>query len=101
MDDVFEVTDKNKRLVRLTEARWKHIKKHPHMDENRLEHLKEIIKNPPIVRYSEEDESVVYYYKEFKEMEDIEKYLFISVKYLNNHGVVITSFFTNKITGLK
>ena len=42
-----------------------------------------------------------YLYKEFKDMPPEEKYLFISVKYLNGEGFIITSFFTNKITGLK
>lgn len=30
-----------------------------------------------------------------------ERYLLVAVKYLNGEGFVITSFFTNKVTGLK
>ena len=34
-------------------------------------------------------------------MDPSERYLLVSVKYLNGEGFVITSFFTNKITGAK
>lgn len=100
-DIIFEVIDKTGRKIILKKKGWKHIKKHPNMDENRLDEIKNIIKNPPIIRYSEDDEEVVYFYKEYKEMSPEERYLFISVKYLNGEGFVITSFFTNRITGLK
>ena len=101
MGIIFEVVDKNGKLIRLTDKTWKHIKKHPRMDEIVLEKIKNIVKNPPISRYSEDDENTKYLYQEFKEMPSEERYLFISVKYLNGEGFVITSFFTNKITGLK
>lgn len=101
MSIIFEVIDKSGRKIRLTKERWSHIKKHPHMDENKLEEIKKILIDGLIVRHSEDDENVVFYYKEFKEMPFEERYLFISVKYLNNEGFVITSFFTNKIAGLK
>ncbi len=101
MDNIFEVTDKTGRKIKLTNKTWKHIKKHPHMDENSLENLKDIVKNQPILRCSEDDENTRYLYKEFKDMPPEERYLFISVKYLNGEGFIITSFFTNKITGLK
>ena len=98
---IFEVIDKTGRNIRLTQKVWKHIKKHPHMDENRLDEIRNIVKKPSIIRFSEDNESVLYYYKEYKEMPPEERYLFISVKYLNGKGFIITSFFTNKITGLK
>ena len=101
MDNIFEIADKTGRKIKLTQKVWKHIKKHSHMDENRLEEIRNIIKNPLILRVSEDDESVLYYYGEHKEMPSEERYLFISVKYLNGEGFIITSFFTNKITGLK
>ena len=71
------------------------------MDENQLERIKETLKNPLAVRYFSEDESVVYFYKHIKNNPAEEKYLFVSVKYLNGEGFIITSFFTNKIKGLK
>src|SRR3989344_5250751 len=101
MDNIFEVIDKTGSKIRLTNKQWKHIKKHPHMNENRLDNIINIIKDPPIMRSSEDDKNTKYLYKEFKDMPPEEKYLFISVKYLNGEGFIITSFFTNKITGLK
>ena len=71
------------------------------MDENMMEELKKILKEGSIIRYSEDNENVLFYYREFKKMPSEERYLFVSVKYLNNEGFVVTSFFTNKITGLK
>ena len=99
MEVIFEVTDKIGKKVHLSEERWKHIQKHPHMHNN-LESIQLALKKPMAIRY-EEDESVLYFYKEFKENEPTERYLLVGVKYLNGHGFIITSFFTNKITGIK
>lgn len=100
MDYVFEIVDKKGRKVHLTKERWKHILKHPHMHDQ-LENIKITIQNPTTIRYYGEDEDVRYFYKEFKEREPLERYLLVSVKYLNGEGFIITSFFTDKITGLK
>ncbi|MBU2503815.1 MAG: hypothetical protein KJ879_02060 [Nanoarchaeota archaeon] len=94
---VFEIIDKNKKEIHLTEERLKHIRKHPHMQDS-VEKIKDVLKNPHTTRI-EDDKSVLYFYKEFKEMSKQERYLMVSVKYLNGNGFVITSFFTNKITG--
>ena len=99
MGVIFETVDKIGKNVHLSKERWKHIQKHPHMH-NHLESIQLVLKKPITIRY-EEDESVLYFYKEFKENEFTERYLLVGVKYLNNHGFIITSFFTNKITGLK
>ena len=99
MQYIFEVTDKNKRKVHLTQERLKHIQIHPHMHDP-LENIKNALIEPTIIR-REDDEMVLYFYREFKHMSPSEKYLLVSVKYLNGTGFVITSFFTNKITGEK
>lgn len=99
MSYVFEIIDKNKKRIHLTRERLKHIQKHPHMYDP-LENIKDILKNPLTIRY-EDDSSVFYFYKEYKQMPPSEKYLMVSVKYLNGEGFIITSFFTNKITGEK
>ena len=99
MDIIFEVVDSLGKKVHLSKERWKHIQRHLHMHEN-LESIQLTLKKPLTIR-SEGDESVLYFYKEFKNYETIEKYLLVSVKYLNGAGFIITSFFTNKITGLK
>ncbi len=99
MDIIFEIVDSLGKKVHLSKERWKHIQKHPHMHEN-LEDIQLTLKKPLTIM-SEDDESVLYFYKEFKNYETTEKYLLVSVKYLNGKGFVITSFFTNKITGSK
>ena len=97
MEFVFEIIDKTGKKTHLSKERFKHIQKHPHMQDS-IENLKITLKNPTTIRY---DEKVTYFYKEFKEMDFSERYLLVSVKYLNGEGFIITSFFTNKITGLK
>lgn len=99
-ENVFEVVDKGGRKIRLTKTRYKHIKRHPHMHDS-FETIKSVIQNPETIRFNEDDEGVRFFYKEFKEMDASERYLFVSVKYLNGEGFVITSFYTNKITGAK
>jgi hypothetical protein len=66
-----------------------------------LEIIKTTIQNPTTIRYNKEDDKVAFFYKEFKENYISEKYLLVSVKYLNGEGFIITSFYTDKITGLK
>ena len=66
-----------------------------------VEIIKLVLQNPETIRFNENDESVRFFYKEFKEMPLSERYFLVSVKYLNNHGFIITSFYTNKITGAK
>ena len=66
-----------------------------------IENIKIALQNPTTIRHNEEDKSVRYFYKDFKERVPSERYLLVSVKYLNGEGFVITSFFTNEITGLK
>ena len=98
---VFEIKDKTDRIIHLSKERLKHILRHPHMDENQLEIIKDTIINPMTIRYFEEDEYVRYFYKHFKNNPSEERYLLVSVKYLNGEGFIITSFFTDKITGIK
>ncbi len=99
MNYIFEITDKNGKKIHLTKERLKHIQKHPHMQEP-VENIKDVLKNPAAIRH-EDDENILYFYKEFKQMSKQERYLLVSVKYLNGTGFVITSFFTNRMTGEK
>ena len=100
MNIIFEIIDKTGKKVHLPKERWSHILEHPRMDYNQLENIQLTLKNPLTIRY-EDDESVLYFYKEFKHHDPSERYLLVGVKYLNGDGFIITSFFTNKITGLK
>ena len=99
MEYVFEIIDKTRRKIRLTKKQWKHIQRHPHMHGyESIERIKNTISNPTTIRYSEKDETVSYFYREFKDMDVCERYLLVSIKYLNGEGFMITSFYTNKIT---
>jgi len=100
MSYIFEIIDKTGRKIHLTRERWKYTQKHPHMHEH-LESIKITLTQPLTIRHNEEDQTVIFFYKEFKQMDPSERYLLVSVKYLNGEGFVITSFFTNKITGAK
>jgi hypothetical protein len=97
---VLELIDKSGRKIHLSKERWKHIIKHPHMHDQ-IENIQLTLQTTSIIRYFEDDENVLYFYKEFKHRDPSERYLLVSVKYLNGEGFIITSFFTNKITGLK
>lgn len=100
MEWIFEISDKRGKKIHLSKERYSHILRHPKMHDI-LEEIKNTIINPSTARINEDDESVVYYYKEFKDNDPEERYLLVSIKYLNGEGFVITSFFTNKITGVK
>ena len=99
--DIFEVVDKTGRKIRLTKRQYSHLlKKHPYMNKY-MEEIKETIQNPDKITFSNVDKDVRYYYKDFKSKDMYKRYLLVSVKYLNGEGYIITSFFTNKITGVK
>ena len=100
MSIVFETVDKNGKRIHLSIVRLKHIQKHPYMDDP-INKISLVLKRPTSIRYFPDDEAVVYFYKEFKNMLISERYLLVSVKYLNGEGFIITSFFTNKIEGIK
>ena len=98
MDWIFVVKDRTGRLIHLSHERYyNHILHHPHMHD-KLELIKLTIKSPKIVRHYK-DPQVRYFYDDDKVRSPSERYLLVSVKYLNGEGYVITSFFTNKVTG--
>lgn len=100
METIFEVTDKTGKKIYLSNNQYKHLLKHPFMH-NPIENIKDTLKNPTTIRYYEEDKKKISFYKEFKNNKETERFLLVLVKYLNGKGFIITSFFTNKITGLK
>ena len=61
---------------------------------DQLENIKETLKNPTKITDFEYGSNVKFYYRYYKNRK---KYLFISVKYLNGEGYIITSFYTDKI----
>src|SRR3989344_1627080 len=97
MENVFEITDKTKRKIRLTKERWKHITSpsslHPYMT-NYLEEVKQTLLNPDIIVLNKFDEKKINYCKYIKERGE---YLLVGVKYLNGKGFVTTAFMTRKV----
>ena len=93
---IFEVEDKSGRKIHLSDERWKHLNQdHPEVAPY-LEDIKETLKNPLKITTYEFDENVKYYHKYFKEREEA-KYLLVIVKYLNEHGFIITAYFVRNI----
>jgi len=93
MDNLFEITDKTGRRIRLTKERWKHIKKeHPEIVD--YEDIKRTLFRPDKILESDRDEKVKWFFRYNKNKK---RYMKVSVKYLNNEGFVITSHYTAKI----
>ena len=88
---IFEVKNKSGRKVHLSKERWNHIsQEHPEVADY-LEEIKEALINPTKIMTYDLDENVRYYYKYFKYRKSPAKYLFVIVKYLNDHGYIITA----------
>lgn len=73
------------------------MKKHP-MISTYFEEMQIALRNPTAITISLIDSSVHYYYLYLKNKAGPNKYLFLSVKYLNGEGYVISSYFEDKIT---
>lgn len=93
---IFEIIDKTRRKIYLTEERYKHILKHPEMN-NQLENIKDTLVNPTKITKYELENDVAYYYRYYKNRKSKAKYLRIIVKYLNSKGFIITAHFVDKI----
>ncbi len=91
---VFELTDRSGKMIHLSDERWKHILKHPEMrDKLILDLIKETILDADKTILDMYDHGVHVYFKYYK---DRKQFLFVSVKYLNGEGYIITSFYTDK-----
>lgn len=94
MSIIFEIEDITGRKIRLTDERWRHIVgDHAEMS-NSCGEIEASLSNPTVLKCSERDRSVMYYYKMLKHLK---KYIMTSVKYLNNHGFIITSYYKKRI----
>ncbi|MBI2574440.1 hypothetical protein HYV82_00985 [Candidatus Woesearchaeota archaeon] len=91
MDWVFEADDKSGRKIHLSKERWEHINhEHPEVAPH-IEDIKDALSKPLQIIKPEYDENIRYYYRYFKERQS--PYLLVIVKYLNNHGFIITAYF--------
>jgi len=95
-NNIFEITDKTGRKIRLTKKQWEHIIGiHSEMI-NYLEEMQETI-NKPIKTIFQEKGNLYRYYNYIKHRKHPEKYLRIIVKYLNNHGFILTAHFVKNL----
>lgn len=93
---IIEIIDKSGRKIRLTEERWKHISKHPQV-QNNLDWIKETLQQPTRITDYSLDDKVCYYYRYYKNRQSPAKYLRVIVKYLNGGGFIVTAHFVEKI----
>ena len=94
---IFDVKDKSGRKIHLSEERWSHIsQEHPEVADY-FEEIKETIINPNKTTAYSYDRDIRYYYKYFKNRQSPAKYLLLIVKYLNEHGFIITTYFVRNI----
>ena len=79
MDNIFEITDKLGKHIRLTKRQYSHIlKKHSYMNKY-MEEIKETIKNPDKITISNIDKHVRYYYKGYKNLKKPNKYILVII----------------------
>lgn len=97
MNKLFEIKDKTGRNIYLTDERYKHVKKHPEM-QNSITIIEETIKNPQKVIEYALDPDIRYYYTHHKNRKSKAKYLRVIVKYLNGEGFVVTAYFVVGMT---
>ena len=92
---IFEMKDKSRRLIYLSNERWKHILEHKEMhDQVAIAQIKDTLMQPNKIVPDKYDHHVRIYYRYCK---DRKEYLAVSVKYLNGEGFIITSFYTDRI----
>src|SRR3989344_4709791 len=99
--NLFAIQDKTNRIIYITKERWRHIlHDHPEMSD-KIEYVMETLTKPLIITESENNQNVKYYYRHYKNINLKEKYLIVITKYLNGKGFIITSFYVNRIVGIK
>ena len=95
MDNIFEITDKTGKKIRLTKTQFRHVICHKGM-ENYIEEIKDTLKNPlKIVPHEAGD--LYDYYNYYKNRKQKGKFQQVVVKYLNDNGFVITAYFVRHI----
>jgi len=95
-DFIFEIIDKSGRKLRLTRESWKHITTNHGEMTNYLDEIQRTIENPlKIILHPVPD--LRKYFSYIKHRKRPERYLRIVVKYLNNHGFILTAHFVATI----
>lgn len=97
MNIIFEVKDKNGKLIRLTDKQHSHMMEgHPYMHKY-LEEIKETLQKPDKITSYSFDKNVHYFYKGYKHLDKPNKFILVIAKYLNGEGYVISSYLETKI----
>ena len=96
-ENVFEITDKTGRKIRLTKKHWEHIIKIHGEMANYLEEIQNTLVNPLKIIVQQSGE-LKRYYSYQKHRKHPEKYLRVIVKYLNGNGFIITAHFVRNLT---
>jgi len=94
---VFEIVSKFGKRVALTQGKYDHIcKRHPEVS-GEIDEMKETLSSPQIIRRSTYDEKVWLFYRFFEETSVTEKYLMVAMRIFNDEGLILTSYFTDKV----
>lgn len=96
MSIIFEATAYDGRMVRLSEAQWRHILFfHPEV-EGEQGKLREVVEKPEIVlEGATRDTRICYRFYPFTPVAS--KYLAVVIKVLDKEGFIITSYFTERV----
>jgi hypothetical protein len=96
MSIIFEVTAYDDRIVRLSEAQWRHILFfHPEVESERVK-IMEVVQKPEIVLEGATKDTRVCY-RFYQSTPVTSKYLAVVIKVLDREGFIITSYFTEKM----
>jgi len=90
--ELFRITDRSGRIIRLTQSQWRHICEHPEMV-SAVEGVRETLEHPDKILKGVVDPQVHYYFRHYKLPG---KFLLVAVKYLNGNGFIVTAYQTKE-----
>ena len=88
MNIIFEVIDKNEKLIRLTNKQHSHMMDEHSYMQKYMEEIKETLQKPDKITSYSLDEDVKHFYKGYKHLDKPNKYLLVIVKYLNGEDTL-------------
>jgi hypothetical protein len=88
--------DYSERELRLTDERLDHIERRPEMVDQ-LDRIAETLLEPEEVRVSNQDESVLPYYRRYSETPVTEKFLLVVANVEVDSPFVISAFYTDRL----
>jgi len=94
--ELFEIVDKLGRKIKLKKETIWHIIRRPEM-ENEEENIKTCLIDPDLVVESPKSKSVLIFNKHYHDRELNEQWLMVVVKVLNKHGIILTSYRSNRV----